>query len=53
VKQKFRTRENQHLWRRTDLDKIDEVIKYLGAPIGARKNGEMNFVGKNIDNFSR
>jgi hypothetical protein len=33
--------------------KINEVIKYLGIPIGARKKPKMNFAEKNIEKFRK
>jgi hypothetical protein len=32
---------------------INEVIEYLGAPIGARKNAKLNFAEKNIEAFRK
>jgi hypothetical protein len=33
--------------------KIDEVIEYLGTPIGARKNAKLNFAESKVENFRK
>jgi hypothetical protein len=33
--------------------KIDEVIEYLGAPIGARRNAKLNFAESKVEGFKK